>query len=126
MNDMAKLQNEELQHDALTINPFGESGLDTLEVVSSVWGDLSGPFDPDAGLWVAPDGRSDIVPDIVAAIGGFANSPGNPTKMRVDVDPCILDFKINIIDIVHLLDAFRGLPYPFGPGFRDCPLDPCG
>ena len=36
---------------------------------------------------------------------GFSNTPGNPTKMRADIEPCILDFKINIIDIVRALDG---------------------
>ena len=31
------------------------------------------------------------------------------------------DFKINIIDIVRIRDAFRGLPYPLTP----CNSTPC-
>ncbi len=57
---------------------------------------------------------------------GFSNTPGNPTKLRADIEPCILDFKISIIDIVRGSDGFRGLPYPFAPGLDDCPQDPCG
>ena len=56
-------------------------------------GDVSGQFDPDAGVWVAPDGRADILPDVVAAIAAFSNSPGNATKMRVDMEPCVLGVK---------------------------------
>ena len=37
----------------------------------------------------------------------------------------MLDFKVNISDVVHILNAFSGLPFPFGPGLFDCPLDPC-
>ncbi len=109
--------------------PPDESG--ALVVESPIWGDVSGQFDDNSlgqnsgPLWVAPDQSADIFPDIVAAIEAFSNRPGNPTKTRADVEPCLLDFKINITDIVLLLDAFRGLPFPFGPGMSNCPTDPC-
>ena len=90
------------------------------------WGDIAGDFDSSAQLWLSSDGAVDIFPDVVAAIEAFSNRPGNPTKLRADVEPCVLDFKVNISDIVRLLDAFRGLPYPFEPGSLDCPLEPCG
>ena len=38
-----------------------------------------------------------------------------PAKVRVDLDPETPDFLINFTDIVRILDAFRGLPYPFTP-----------
>ena len=98
-------------------------------VADSLWGDSAGGFDPDvgaAGAWVAPDRTVSIVSDVVAAIAAFGNTPGNVTKMRADVEPCVLDQKINISDIVLLLDAFRGLPYPFAPGQIGCPSEPCG
>ena len=91
----------------------------------SVFGDITGEFDPGAVVWVAPDGLVGIPTDILSMIAGFGNQPGNPTKLRADVEPCFLDFKINIIDIVRALDGFRGLPFPFGPGVLDCPSTPC-
>ena len=86
----------------------------------------SNGFDPGAVVWVAPDGVVGIPTDILSMIAGFGNQRGSPTKTRADVEPCVLDFKINIIDIVRALDAFRGLPFPFQPGVLDCPASPCG
>ena len=97
-----------------------------LVVTTSIFGDVTGGFDPGATLWVAPENVVGIPTDILGLIAGFGNQPGNMTKIRADVEPCSLDFKINIIDIVRMLDGFRGLPYPFGPSVLDCPSDPCG
>ncbi len=97
-----------------------------LAVTNSKFGDICGLFDPVNVLWVAPDGSSDIFPDILSLIDAFGNKPGNPTKLRGDVEPCILDFKINISDITVAIDGFRGLSFPFEPGVMDCPPDPCG
>ncbi len=62
-----------------------------------------------------PDGRVDIVTDILAIIAKFGSRPGAPAKIRVDLEPGMLDMKINITDVTFALDAFRGLPYPFAP-----------
>ena len=96
-----------------------------LEVLNPVWGDIGGSFDPAASIWTAPDGVVGIPTDILSMIDAFGNKPGNPTKLRADIEPCILDFKINISDITRALDGFRGLPYPFGPGVLDCPVNRC-
>ena len=106
-------------------DPNDPESFATIEVVNSVFGDISGQFDPDAGLWVVPDTSVNIFPDVLAAIDAFGSRPGNVTKLRADILPCVLDFKINIIDIVQLLDAFRGLAYSFAPGLGGCPADPC-
>ena len=74
---------------------------------------------------MSPDGSVDIPVDVVAVINAFGNAPGNVTKTRADVDPCLLDFKIQILDIVRIIDAFRSLPMPFAPGVLDCPTNPC-
>ena len=96
-----------------------------LVLQSSIFGDVTGLFDPDASVWVAPNGTADIFPDVLGLIEAFAFQPGNMTKIRADIEPCILDFRINFTDVVIAIDAFRGLPFPFGPGVRDCPQDPC-
>ncbi len=70
----------------------------------------------------APKGTVNIVSDVLGILKGFSNRPTAITKPRVDRDPETPDFKINIIDIVRLLDAFRGLPHPFVP----IDVDPCG
>ena len=95
-------------------------------VRTSIFGDVTGLFDPDTSTWVAPNGTADIFPDILGLIGAFGNQPGNMTKIRADIEPCTPDSKINISDITFAIDAFRGQPYPFGPGVLVCPLDPCG
>ena len=111
-----------------------ESNFSTpLIVVNSAYGDISGQFDPAAGAWTAPDGNADIAPDVLAAISAFSNGVDNPTKLRADLEPCVLDFKVNISDIVQILFGFSNRPYPFGPTTLDaagnpvCPSsDPCG
>ncbi len=110
----------------ITCDPPDEGDFSpVLEVTNALWGDIGGGFDNLGNAWVAPDGSVDIPTDILSMIAGFSNTPGNPTKLRADIEPCVLDFKINIIDIVLALDGFRGLPYPFAPGQGDCPSDPC-
>ena len=106
-------------------NIEGAGFSNTVVVVNPVSGDVSGSFDPGGPFWMSPDGNTSIVTDVVAAIQGFGNSPGNPTKTRVDVDPCLVDFKIQILDIVRLIDSFRNVPSPFAPGAMDCPKNPC-
>ena len=97
-----------------------------LDLQGPLWGDITSGFDADAETWLPPDDGIDIFPDVVSAIEAFSNSPGNPTKLRADVEPCVLDFLVNISDITQVLDAFRSLPFPFGPGVGDCPSGPCG
>ena len=100
-----------------------------LTIQAPIWGDIAGAFDVGGAVWVAPDRAVDITADVLAALDGFANRPGNPTKMRADVEPCVVDFKVNISDVVLIIDAFRGLPFPLAPGQGSggaaCPLDPC-
>jgi hypothetical protein len=85
------------------------------------WGDLAGPFNSGLGVWPPPDGRKDIVVDVVAVLEKFGNRPAAPIKARADVEPATVDQKINLTDVVRMLDAFRGLAYPFLPG----PSAPC-
>lgn len=92
---------------------------------NSAFGDIGGGFNPNIPQWMAADGAVNIGDDILSAIEAFSNNPGNPGKTRADIEPCRLDFKINITDLTHLLLAFSSLPYPFEPGLLDCPMDPC-
>ena len=93
-----------------------------LSIETSEFGNIAGPFDTKSGFWREPEaeGNVDIVVDVIAAIQKFSNRPGAPSKVRADVEPSVPDFRINILDIVHILDAFRGLPYPFEPGPPPC------
>jgi hypothetical protein len=83
------------------------------------WGDLAGPFDPTGNYYTAPEGTStsvSITIDITAALNKFGNRSGAPIKARADVEPCLADLRMNITDVSRLLDAFRGVAYPFAPG----------
>ena len=85
----------------------------------SRWGDVAAST--VGGVWPGPDGRVDIVTDVVAVIEKFSNRPGAPSKARADVEPAIPDQRINISDVTRILDGFRNLPYPF-----PAEPDPCG
>ena len=89
----------------------------------STVGDCCGGF---TGTEYPPaDASVDVTSDILAMINKFSNLPVAPAKSRVDVEPRIPDFQINISDVVFGLEGFSGLPYPpaaFGaPSARPCP-----
>ena len=88
--------------------------------VTSKWGDLVGAFDATFGFWTAPDGTVNVTSDILAMLETFQSTPGFPRKVRIDVEPAIPNGVVNILDVVFVLDAFRGLPYPFQPGQAPC------
>ncbi len=97
-----------------------------LQVENSRFGDAVAGFNSTALEWNPPDGRVDVSLDVVAALDAFANRAGNATKTRMDIEPCKLDFRVNITDVVQYLDAFSARPYPFAPGVGTCPSDPRG
>jgi hypothetical protein len=98
-----------------------------LAITNPRWGDLGGAFDVGGGFYVAPDGSVGITSDITAALNKFGNRGGSPIKVRADVEPCLLDQKINIPDVSRLLDAFRNIAFPFSPtgGFGCTNSNPC-
>jgi hypothetical protein len=67
-----------------------------------------------------PDDVRNIVNDVVADVDKFGNRPGALIKARADMEPAKLDLKINITDVIQVLNAFRGAAYPFPPS------PPCG
>ena len=75
------------------------------------WGDTAGPF--EGGRWSPPDGLVGITTDALACIEAFGHRPAAPPQELCDLEPQIPDEVINILDIVYVLDAFRGLLYPF-------------
>lgn len=93
---------------------------EALVLPTSAWGDAVGVFDGGAGAWTAPNGTVDVAFDVVALLDKFANRPGAPIKARADLEPAIIDFKINITDVTRALDAFAGQPFPFLPGPMPC------
>jgi hypothetical protein len=81
--------------------------------VQSVWGDIAGA--PGDCPVAAPDGTASLIGDVTEAIRKFANLECAAKKTRVDVQPADVDFRIDFTDVLLLLDAFAGEPYPFTP-----------
>jgi hypothetical protein len=101
-----------------------------LTVMNPGWGNVAGPYRVASGAWTVPDSSVDVTVDVVAVLGKFANRAGAPGKSRADVEPCIPDFQLNISDVTQVLNAFRGLGFPFRPGMPpgagNCvSMDPC-
>ena len=83
-------------------------------------GDVVGLFDDPLPGWNAPDASIDVATDVLAALDKFAGLTGAPSKTQIDLigdleTPAIVDHVIDIADVVMILDAFRGDPYPFTP-----------
>ena len=98
-----------------------------LSITNPVWGDIGGLYAPGVGEWTAPDGSIDLTTDITMILDAVRNSATSVGKARADLEPCLLDFKVNIIsDVVFAIEAFRSLPFPFAPGDGNCPPTPCG
>ena len=82
------------------------------------WGDVCGPGPGGACKGVA-DGIVDVTNDVLGVLDKFANV-NNLQKARADLEPNLLDFKINVaMDVLHCLAAFGGAPYPFAPKAAD-------
>jgi hypothetical protein len=87
---------------------------DTLTLLQAGWGDLV--LDISACPNGPPDGRVDVVTDVIAVLNKFTNLNCAPLKARADLQPHNVDFKIDISDVVLCLGAFTGDDYPFGAG----------
>jgi hypothetical protein len=96
-------------------------------VLQTRFGDVVGPFDTSGGYYLAPEGANvGIGTDVTAVLAKFANRGTAPIKARSDLEPCELDYKINISDVTEALNAFRNLPYRFALGSGNCTNpDPC-
>ena len=84
---------------------------------SKWWGDVAGDF--NGTIWTAPQGVTNFN-DVVAlqvTFQGLLNAPGRP---RADVAPQEPNRIVNVEDMLFVIFAFQGEPYPFG-----CPGDPC-
>ena len=92
------------------------------------WGDTVGFFD---GMeWTPPQGVANITDAVVATNtfqGGqvVAPVPGSTIAHLsiADVEPGNINTVVNIADVLILIRAFQGAPYPFGPADADgnCP-----
>jgi len=88
-----------------------------LAVSTSMWGDVVENCTVTPCL--PPDGSVGVTTDATAILDKFKNDPGALIKARADIEPALLDHKINITDVSCALDAFRGWSYPFASP------DPC-
>ena len=94
---------------------FDSAYSDRLLLTTSIWGDLvencsTTPCGP-------PDGSVDVTTDVVGILDRFRNFPGAPVKVRCDLEPKLPDQVISILDVTVAIDAFRGIGYPYPPGF---------
>lgn len=85
---------------------------------TSRWGDvvrdcLDDPCGPS-------NGSVNVITDAVAVLRKFQNLSGAPSKTRSDLEPGVLDGKVNITDVSRVIGAFQGFPYPFA-GPTPCP-----
>ncbi len=83
----------------------------TLSVATSRWGDIVDNC--TTGTCGPPDGVVNISTDVTAILDKFKNLTGAPLKARCDIEPAAPDLLINITDVVHAVDAFIGIDYPF-------------
>ncbi len=90
-------------------------------IATSLWGDLVGPFNPQTGQWGASDGAVNLTSDAVAMIETFQSASGFTRKVHIDVMPATPDGAVTVLDVVSVIDAFRGFDYPIEPGPVPCP-----
>lgn len=76
------------------------------------WGDVVGLFDADTQQWLWPDGSVTGF-DIIATLRAASNDSIAPPTSWVDVHPQTPDAVVNGSDVLQIVNAFRGLPYPF-------------
>jgi hypothetical protein len=90
-------------------------------IQTSKFGDIAGSYDHNARQWTEADGGVHVTVDAVADLAKFGNRLGCPMKARTDIEPSVLDFKINVTDVVLVVEAFRGRAYPFTAPSPPCP-----
>jgi hypothetical protein len=78
--------------------------------VTARWGDVTGWYID--GQWEPPNGGVNIL-DATAALARFINLPDAPPLPACDLQPERPDGVVDIQDIMYIIDAFRGFPYPF-------------
>ena len=92
--------------------------IDTIDQpVPKFWGDTVGSFNRTD--WSPPQGATNI-DDAVAVIKTWQEAEFAPHKSVTDVEPQFINRIVNINDVLFVIIAFQGDPYPFG-----CPADPC-
>jgi len=90
-----------------------------LSVTMAAFGDVAGAF--ANGSYTAPDDRVDVTIDVLAVLLKFSGAATAPVKARADLEPASPDGKINISDVIVVLNGFSGSNYGFPPGAFPCP-----
>ncbi|MCH7591974.1 MAG: hypothetical protein IH989_04220 [Planctomycetes bacterium] len=83
----------------------------SLKMTTSNFGNVAGACDV-TGCDV-PDNGQTAIADALAILAKFLGATGAIRKMRADIEPSLLDFKMNVTDVLQSLRAFVGLSYPF-------------
>ena len=86
-------------------------------IAGKFWGDIVGDF--NGVYWEGPNGTTNIN-DALAIHFTFQQRPNAPHFTRTDVASQEPNRVVNANDLLFVLLAFKGEPYPFG-----CPDDPC-
>ena len=99
--------------------PTDPLSIDTIDQPAGgkFWGDTVGSF--TGTEWTPPQGVTNI-DDAVAVIKNWQAEPGAPHASVADVEPQFINRVVNFNDVLFVIFAFQGDPYPFG-----CPADPC-
>lgn len=98
----------------------GEASCNDVSVVTTIvtarYGDLAAPFNPPA---VAP--QPDAL-DLTAVVNKFRSVAGAPSKTFAQNQPNVLELNADVsaLDVVAIVDGFRGLAYPYS-GPCPCP-----
>lgn len=98
----------------------------SVQTVTRRSGDVAASFNPPSTS-IQPDAI-----DVVTMVNKFRNLPTAPSKRVAQIQPNVLELNtdMNALDIVGVVDAFRGLAYPFTgpcpcPSTVTCDATPC-
>ena len=110
---------------------FTQDGFMGWNVGVALYHDFENPFDllcPGVTAGVSPfqvgfgaDENCNGITDVIAILDKFAGQLAAPPKFRMDLEPGQLNGKITVSDLIGVLNAFGGLPYPFAPPAPPCP-----
>jgi mono/diheme cytochrome c family protein len=89
--------------DAITAAPTA-----TTPARTARWGDAVGPFDD--GEWGPPDGTVHVL-DATAILDRFRAFENAPPMQACDLWGCVVDQRIDIVDVVASVDGFRGMTF---------------
>ncbi len=94
-------------------------------VNGKLWGDVAGAM--NASGWTPPD-RMTNLHDVLAVVSFINSAPPTLSFEAVNLqsqssnDPCLNSY-VNVADVLIIVEAVRGTPFPFGVNPVNCP--PC-